>query len=143
MTEFKTQIPENLINAYKSTNFEIYSDPKFILKIDEFNPELKELFLKFYFSTGCFITAYNPKSVEFTDVENKSLQDALYKELKKSEYHVINGLGSDPAGQWDGEPSFFVMGITLSKAKVIGRKYKQNAIVWCDDNCIPDLIILR
>ena len=143
MNYFKTQIPENLINAYKSTNFEVYSNPKFILKVDEFSSGLEELFFKLNFSTGCFITAYNPKSVEFTDAENKTLQNALYEELKKSEYHVINGLGSDPAGQWDGEPSFFVMGITLSEAKVIGRKYKQNAIVWCDDNCIPDLIILR
>ena len=143
MTDFKTVLPEDLINAYKSTNFEVYADPEFILKIGEFSPELKNLFSKVNFSTGCFITAYNPESGELPNAENKILQDALYKEFKISEYHVVNGLGSDPTDQWEGEPSFFVMGISLPEAKIFGRKYRQNAIVWCDASCIPVLITLR
>ena len=143
MTDLKTDIPESLLRAYKSTNFEVHADPDFILKIGEFSPELKNLFSKVNYSTGCFITAYNPKSVELPNAENKILQNALYKEFKRSEYHVVNGLGSDPTDQWEGEPSFFVMGISLPEAKIFGRKYRQNAIVWCDASCIPVLITLR
>ena len=143
MIDFETDLPEVLINAYKSTNFKVHSDPEFILKIGEFSSGLENLFRAVNLSTGCFITACNPQSVELSDAENKSSQDALYKELKRAGHHIVNGLGSDPSGEWDGEPSFLVLGISLLEAKTVGKKYRQNAIVWCDEKCIPDLVFLR
>ena len=88
-----------------------------------------------------------PKKFIDQPVQHADIMDVLKKlpdwEFKRSEYHVVNGLGSDPTDQWEGEPSFFVMGISLPEAKIFGRKYRQNAIVWCDASCIPVLITLR
>ena len=39
--------------------------------------------------------------------------------------------------------SFLVLGMTLNAAKDLGKKFKQNAIVWSDQSTISQLILLR
>ena len=36
MPDLQTELSEELIDAYKVTHFEVLSDPKFILKVDEY-----------------------------------------------------------------------------------------------------------
>lgn len=136
-------LSNDLVAAYKSTNFEVHYEVPFVLKIGLFSKGLQSLFSKLNYKTGCFITAYNPKSVKKTPVENRIAQEQLYFDLSKTNCKIFNGFGSDFAGNWEGEPSYFVIGITKENAKKIGRKYQQNAIVWCDEKCIPELILLR
>ena len=143
MTKFATDLPKDLVDAYKSTHFEVDLVPQFILKIGEFNDDLQNLFTKLNCKSGCFITAFNPESAELSAEENKKFQESLYRDLMSSGHYVADGFGSDPTGKWDGEPSFFVTGISLLDAKTLGTKYGQNAIVWCDERCVPDLILLR
>jgi hypothetical protein len=56
---------------------------------------------------------------------------------------ILDGFGQDPAGQWDGEDSFLVLGISLEAAKKLGSQFEQNAIVWADSNAVPKLFLLR
>ena len=143
MNDFKTGLPESIVTAYQSTNYEVHSDPAFIMKIGHFSSGPANLFRKVNLSTGYFITACNPLSVELSNAENKSLHNALHKDLQSSGHHIVNAFGSDPSGTWGGEPSFLVLEISLSQAKSLAVKFKQNAIVGCDETCIPDLILLR
>lgn len=143
MTDFETELPESLVDAYRSTNYEVHTNPQFILKVGEFCSDLEDLFCKFNLSTGCFITACNPQSAELSKEQNTQLQEMLHSDLVSSKLHIINGMGSDPSGEWEGEPSFLVMGVSFADAKSLGIKYKQNAILWCDQRCTPDLILLR
>lgn len=143
MTDFETELPESLLDAYRSTNYEVLTNPQFILKVGEFCSDLEDLFHNFNLSTGCFITACNPQSAELSKEQNAQLQEMLHSDLVRSKLHIINGLGSDPSGEWEGEPSFLVMGVSFADAKSLGIKYKQNAILWCDQRCTPDLILFR
>jgi len=143
MNDFKTGLPESLVKAYRSTNYEVHTDPAFIIKIGEFSSGLRNLFRKLNLSTGYFITACNPQGIELSNAKNRSLHNALRNDLQSSGHHIVNGFGSDPSGTWDGEPSFLVLGISLGQAKSLAVKFKQNAIVGCDETCIPDLLLLR
>ena len=64
-------------------------------------------------------------------------------DLEKSKYLYFDGIGSDPSGEWEGEPSFLILGISKKSAKELGTKYRQNAIVWCDTDCMAELLLLR
>lgn len=58
-------------------------------------------------------------------------------------YEVLNGVGKSPDDDWDGELSILVLNIDKDTAASIGKKFKQNAIVWCDLDAVPQLILLR
>jgi hypothetical protein len=42
-----------------------------------------------------------------------------------------------------GEPIFLSLLLVLDEAKVIGTQYRQNALVWCGEDAVPLLILLR
>ena len=143
MTNFETEIPESLIDAFRNTNYEVHTNPQFTFKVGEFCLDLENLFRESNLSTGCFITACNPESTKLSKEQNALLQETLHSDLVSQNLHIITGLGSDPSGEWEGEPSFLAIGISFSRAKSLGIKYKQNAIIWCDNRCTPELIVLR
>ena len=143
MNENKTVLSQELIAAYSSTNFEVHAETRIVLKVGEFNQNLKLIFSQLNHSTACFITAYNPESIELSVHENQSAQQELYDDLVSLDCTIFNGFGSDPDGNWEGEPSYFASGIAFIDAKNLGKKYRQNAIVWCDQKCIPELVLLR
>lgn len=143
MITFETELPKRLIDAFRTADYEVHTNPKFVLQVGKFCFDLENLFREFNLSTGCFITACNPKSAELSKEQNTLLQETLHSDLVTQNLQIIKGLGSDPSGEWRGEPSFLAMGISFSHAKSLGIKYEQNAILWCDQRCIPELILLR
>ena len=143
MTKDKSVLPAGLIEAYKMTNFEVLAKPPFILKVGSHSAELKSLFADTKLETGCFITAYNPFSEPLSVEMNMDAQENLKQKLHGLGLPVLEGLGSDPSGEWEGEPSVFILGISCADAKNLGVEFKQNAIVWCDANCTPELLLLR
>jgi hypothetical protein len=56
---------------------------------------------------------------------------------------VILSEGKHPSDDWPIEASYLVLGIALNEACELGKKYEQNAIVWCDSTCLPRLVLLR
>ena len=138
-----TKIPSELLNAYKSTNFEVLTQETFVLKIHYQNEHLRSLYKQYLINTACFITAYNPFSETVSKLENEEAQLRLLEDIKASELPYFSGIGSDPSGEWEGEPSFLILGISKNSAEALGKRYQQNAIVWCDDDCTPELLLLR
>ena len=41
------------------------------------------------------------------------------------------------------EPSVLVLGLSLEAAKVMGRQYEQDAIVWISTKAVPELVLLQ
>ena len=143
MKKENTDLPPGLIEAYKNTDFNVMSEKPFTIKVDVYNENLQLIYRKYSVKTACFITAYNPFSETVSKTNNQISQRRLLEDLEKSEYPYFDGIGSDPSGEWEGEPSFLILGISKKSAKELGTKYRQNAIVWCDTNCIAKLLLLR
>jgi hypothetical protein len=56
---------------------------------------------------------------------------------------VLDAEGADPTGAWPPEPSFFALGINEETARLLGIRYRQDAVLWVGANAIPELLLLR
>ena len=139
----QSTLDPNLIGAYQVTNFQVKSDPAFILNVKIVSEELKALFKQNRVDSAAFITAWNPLGELLSTEENQLRNKALESELNLRSLKIIHGFGQDPLGQWAGEDSFLVLGISLEASKKIGSQFEQNAILWSDKDAIPQLILLR
>ena len=113
------------------------------LRIAEPNYGLLGLFKANRSDTCAFVTACNPLGQLFGEAENAQLQDQLAHDLRFKSLSFITGEGKHPVGAWPGEPSFLVFGLSLEAARTLGKKFEQNAIVWCGPDAIPQLVLLR
>ena len=138
-----SRIPADTLRAYRETLFIVHTAEPIVLRIDVANASL----LQMYRDTGtdrcAFITACNPHSQQRGDAANAERQAKLERDLKEQSWVIWGGIGEHPSGLWAGEPSFLVLGISIDDAQGLGRKYEQNAIVWCGPDAVPKLELLR
>jgi hypothetical protein len=141
--EFESLISPETIQAYRETEFRVFVEGVVVLKISEKNEELVALMKCHRSETCAFITACNPLGELLSAEKNSDLQKQLEEEIKLRGLAYIAGEGKHPVGDWPGEPSYLVFDLSLEAAKTLGRKFNQNAIVWCDLDAVPQLILLR
>ena len=92
---------------------------------------------------SAFITACNPLGTTVEDAVNIQRQTALAQELTVQGRLAIPGIGQHPTGDWPGEPSYWVPGLTREAAQKLGVQFQQNAIIWAGSDALPELILLR
>lgn len=127
MEELQLRISEaQLITAYHKTNFNVY-EPKLTIKINEKNHELDSILKKENATEWAYITAYNPMSNSRTEQENIIANESLFNDIKDFKTFKGEGIGEDL--RWKPEESFLIIGISENKARELGRKYVQKAIV--------------
>lgn len=131
---------DDLIQAYLETEYRVFSDPPITLRIGVKNRSLDDLLLEEHTSSAAFITAWNPFSQLLSDEENAGLQRSLFSDLRALGVIVIEGVGIHPAGVWPGEPSYLILGIARDVAIELGRRYKQNALVWHEAGDASELV---
>ena len=136
-------IDTGLIKAYEATNFHVSVNPKFILNINKSSGELQKLYKMHHLNCAAFITAWNPFSKPLSKTENIERNAQLKHELTNQGYLLLDGNGQDPLKEWPAEDSYLVLGLGLEQAKALGIQYEQNAVVWCNSDAIPKLILLR
>ena len=136
-------ITPSLIESYKSADYHVDASPSFILKIGMHSPELASIYKTSHKHTAAFITAFNPYSQELSNQENKDRNLKLEELIQSLGFDYIYGEGKCGEGDWDGEESFLILGISEKQASDIGKEYEQNAIVWCDKDAIPQLLLLK
>ena len=127
------------VEAYRATDYRVTEERAFTLKVDEPSPELARLYEERGVNSAAFITACNPGSRMVGDAENRQRMERLAADVAAVGLTALRGVGEDPAGEWPGEPSFLVPGISLEQAQTLGRKYGQNVIIWCGPDAVPRL----
>lgn len=133
-----------LLVAYHAAHYQVqYPQGAFTLRTNSPSSELATLLRETGHTCAAFITACNPYSWPLSEAENAQAQQELAGELAQHGYAVIPAIGLDPAGEWQGEESFLVPGLTLDSAKALGKQFAQNAILWADaETAIPQLVVL-
>jgi hypothetical protein len=139
----ESAISPKLIKAYEATEFHVMSMPPFVLGVNRYSGKLDRLFKNWEATSAAFITAYNPYSESLATEENELRNQRLQSDIKNLGFRTIDGFGKYPNGEWEAEDSLLVLGISLDGAKELGAAYGQNAIVWCDEDAIPRLVLLR
>lgn len=139
----KTEIPKDIVQAYLETDYRVYADPAFTLRVGNQSAELMALHKSLGKVCSTFITAWNPWSKQLGSLENKSLNAALSEQLDQLGVPYIGGIGRHPSNAWPGEESFLVFGLSLGESKALGSRFEQNALIWCSEDATPQLILLR
>jgi hypothetical protein len=138
-----TAIDGSTCEAYRETEYRVKHDRGFALCIDHTSVELAALCRVLRVKCAAYLTAANPLSEQTSDEVNAQRNAQLASELRGRGLVIVEGIGQHPTGDWPGEPSFLVLGLELEAAKSLGRKYEQNAIVWCGDDACARLVLLR
>jgi hypothetical protein len=139
----KSVVSQDLIKAYKNTDFYVLEPNKFTLRIGKQSPELAKLYAEMGVHSAGFLTAWNPHSAEASAEDNANAQRSLIRGLSSEGYPTLKAFGVDPSGEWPGEESVFVPGLELDRAKSLGTEFGQNAVVWMGNDAVPQLVLLR
>lgn len=135
-------VTEELISAFKCTDYHVLADEHFVLRIDEFNEHLQRLHEEYDVRSSAFLTAYCPFSKALSLEDNEILQSQLETELKSLSLQFINGYGQGRGeySNWK-ERSVLVLQISFDEASRLAKKYEQYAFVWNNFKCTPRLIV--
>ena len=140
----QSDIPAEKIAAFMDTNYIVLTDQEdFTLRIGDYSSALRALYEKTNTGWSAFITAYNPLSSLQNRDTNEAANKRLFDHISLLYRLVFRGSGADPKGIWPPEPSFFVVGIDLEAAKLLGKRFRQDAVVWIDSDAVPQLILFR
>ncbi|TMH38472.1 MAG: DUF3293 domain-containing protein [Betaproteobacteria bacterium] len=132
-----------LIAAYEKALYVVFGKPELVIRIGEPNPDLDELLEAEGAATAAFITAANPQGVATSAWKNEIANAALVETQTKAGYRCFEGEGRDPQGRWTPERSALVVGIPRADAETVGRTFGQNAIVFVERGCAPELVLLE
>jgi hypothetical protein len=130
------------IQAFRETHYCVGEPTPITLRIGQHSEELIALHTAAGVRSSAFITAWNPFSQQCDESENAKRQAELMHDLTKLGLRYGDGVGRHPSGDWE-EPSLFVLSISLEVAQELGIKYEQNAILWCGEDAVPKLVLLR
>lgn len=139
----RTEIPRDKIEAYLETHYRVgIGTDAFVLRVGQHSPELASLHEQNSCDCALFITAFNPFGRKQDDAANHFAHARLGEELREVSENVIEGEGADPAGRWPAERSHLAFGIDADTARELGRRFKQDAVVWIGKDAVPQLLLL-
>jgi hypothetical protein len=139
----KTEISPELLKAYENTDFKIFGECPFTLRVNQRSAPLLRIYEKLGVETAAFLTAWNPRSEPTSQAVNQGSQMKLEKKLSKAGHSLIKGVGIDPKEEWPGEDSVLALGISQDDAISFGREFGQNAIVLVGPDGIARLLVLN
>lgn len=138
-----TALPAALLQAFEETEYRVFPPAPMVLKIGEANAALLDLYAQFDVDCAAFVTACNPLSAALSDDVNVKRQAALGAALQAAGLQHYAGEGKHPANDWPGEASFLILGLDRVAAARLGSEQEQNAVVWCGEAGVPELLLLR
>ena len=139
----ESSIDRDTIRAFRETEYHVFGDSPFTLRIGELNPALAAACEQRGAELCAYITACNPNSNPLDDQANAQRHALLRRELKERNLAFIEGEGKHPSNGWPGEASFLIFGIDLEMARALSRQLQQDAFVWASSDLVPQLILLR
>lgn len=132
------EIDEQLRLAYEMAEYQLLN-PRLSIYIGQRSAQLQKLQLKLGVKSTTIVTAFNPQSAHLSDAENNRQQNILHQQLEQLKHTYRHGLNLDPQAIWPPEPSYWVFGLSPTKAVDLGRLFGQKAIVYIDAKGIPVL----
>jgi uncharacterized protein DUF3293 len=138
------KMPSNLVLAYRATDYVAFSDGRtFSIRVGRHSLVVDGLLTRMRTRSGAFITAWNPFSKRQSAGVNAHLDRELKACLSARGVAFLVGEGRGQVGEWPPEPSILAFGMSRAQAASIGRRYRQNAIVYVPLGRPAELVMLR
>lgn len=142
--EAQSAVPLAKRSAYLRTQYRLGFGPdSIVLEIESHSGRLAAQFAEYGVTCGAFITAYNPEGTQQSAEANSRDHAALMTEVVALGHAFIEGEGADATGEWPAERSVFAYGMDKASACMVGRQFRQDAIVWVGRDAVPQLVLLR
>src|SRR5882762_2212013 len=120
-----------LVSAYKATDYLAHGNGWVVMiRIGHHSLIADRSLATMHARNGAFITAWNPFSKELSIEANEHWDHELKRYLSVRGFAFVEGEGRGRTGEWPPEPSILVFGISRTEASAIGRRYRQNAVVY-------------
>ncbi len=134
-------LDQALIAAYRATDYVLFVAPgqEITLNIGLPSAAFDRVLERRGSTTAVVVTAYNPRSIVLTEIENRARHAELTALLDERGHAYALGEGRDPTGQWNAELECVVFGIPLETGLEIARRFEQNAIVFVRKGGVPEL----
>lgn len=132
---------QNLIQAYKSTNYRVLTEPEFSFRVGEPSATLDDVLRSHGVTSAGFITAWNPFSNELELEENRLRNQALVKRAKALGVALVDGFGAWLDDPEKGEESYLLIGVSRDDAIALANEFEQNAIVFAELGKPVELVI--
>jgi hypothetical protein len=123
-------LDEDLIAAYRATEYRVFAVPAFVLRIGERCPLLDALLARTRAAGAAFLTAWNPYSEPAPVAVNAARQAELVALVKDNGWLHLPGEGRGADFDWEPEPSILLIGPDRDEARALARDFRQHAIVW-------------
>ena len=125
------EVTPGMIEAYNSTTFRIrLPDMEVCLRPQGHCHELDQFLAKNGWDSAAVITAFNPRSVEKSQEENRRANHSLEERILSGDYRLFSGAGEGDDPNWEPEDSFLICGINLEMALTLAEEFGQFAIAF-------------
>jgi hypothetical protein len=133
-----------LVLAYRATDYVAFSDSRaFSIRIGHHSLVIDGLLTKMKTRSGAFITAWNSFSKSQSAGANAYWDRELKRYLSARGFAFFPGEGRGEIGEWPPESSILAFGMSRQQAASIGRRFRQNAIVYVPLGRPAELVMLR
>jgi hypothetical protein len=140
----KQKMPSDLVLAYRATDYVTFDASRvFLVRVGHHSLVIDGLLARMKVRSGAFITAWNPFSKSQSAGANAYWDRELKNYLNARGFVFLAGEGRGEIGGWPPEPSIFAFGMSRTQAASVGRRFRQNAIVYIPLGRPAELIILR
>jgi len=130
-------------SAYRATLYQVRAEQaSFHLRIDSASQPLAALMRRHGVTTAAYITAFNPYGERLSDATNRAANEQLRAALVRADAFIFDGDARDPGGVWPAAAAFLALGIAFATARDLGVHFRQNAILFADDDAMPRLVWL-
>lgn len=137
-------IDDTLLAAYRATRYTVLlPGGELAVRIGEPSPAMDALLTAERAASATFVTACNPMSRPAPDGVNAAARRRLEAELAAAGHRWLPQEGRADAGDWPPEPGCLVLGLTREQALDLAERHGQNAVVWCERGCGPELLLTR
>lgn len=136
-------IEKHLEEAYLQTTYVVcVKDKEYNLHVSKFNEEFRDFCITKNIMKWAIITAYNPYSKLCSLSDNEANNKKLKVIIETKNFLFFDAVGVPEKDSWDSEKSFFIYNIHKEQAIEIGNLFKQNAIIYGENNSVPELLFL-
>jgi hypothetical protein len=133
-----------LVLAYQNTDYVAFSDSRaFLVRIGQHSLVIDGLLARMKTRSGAFITAWNPFSKSQSAGANTYWDRELKGHLRARGFAFLAGEGRGEIGELPPESSILAFGMSRTQAASLGRRFRQNAIVYIPLGRPAELVMLR
>ena len=136
-------IGRETVQAYRDARYRVCAAPPWVLQVDRASPELLAAQRRYGVSCSAFVTAFNPLGQRVGAAANRLRQRELQNAIRRLGLQTLPGVGEDVSGRWPAEESVLVFGLDLAGARLLGRRFRQNSVLWSGPDGVPRLVLLR